>query len=105
MSLLQEQVSQLTSEPIVLRLASAVTDTFVVDLSSIAISELSEALGCGVLGFRLLDDSYGDLLAVDPYGVVTLVSPVVNDEGWIGLHDVRFETYLVDWDPSGEIMS
>ena len=44
-------------------------------------------------------------MAVDPYGVVTLVSPVVNDEGWIGLHDVRFETYLVDWDPKGEIMS
>ena len=37
-SLLQDQVSQLTSEPIILTLASAVTETFVVDLSSIAIS-------------------------------------------------------------------
>ena len=37
-SLQQNQVAQFTSEPIVLSLASALTDTFVVDLASVAIS-------------------------------------------------------------------
>ena len=55
--LLQSEVQQLTSSPIVLNPGTLVVDTFVVDLSSLALSELDEALGCGVLGFKLADET------------------------------------------------
>ena len=55
--LLQSEVSGLTSSPIVLNLSSEVVDTFVVDLSNLAVSKLDEALGCGDLGFKLSDET------------------------------------------------
>ena len=42
---------------------------------------------------------------MDNGGEVTLVTPVVSDESWIGLHDVAFEVFLVDLDPEAQVMT
>ena len=42
---------------------------------------------------------------MDSAGIVTLVSPVVSDEAWLGLHDITFEVFLAELDPEGEIMT
>ena len=44
------------------------------------------------------------LVSVTNGGEVNLVSPVVNDESFIGLHEVTFDVYLVDLDPEAQVM-
>ena len=80
-------------------------DTFVTYLYDLVELELDEVLQCGILGFKLTDATMAELLIVEADGMVTLVSPVINDEGWIGLHSVTFEVFLIDLDPEAEAMT
>ena len=74
------------------------------ELAVIAVSEHDEMLGCGSLGYRLADETQAALVTVDELsGTVNLVSPMVIDESWIGLHQIAFEVYLIDLDPNAEV--
>ena len=82
------EVSSLTSQPISLTLGSEVPEELfpVTDLSGVAELQHEEVLGCGGLGFRLANETLASLVTVADGGEVNLVTPVVNDESWIGLH-------------------
>ena len=61
-------------------------------------------IDCGGLEFRLANETLSALVSVTNGGEVNLVSPVVNDESFIGLHEVTFDVYLVDLDPEAQVM-
>ena len=97
--------SQLVYQSTPLRLNSVLDETFLTNLYGIVELEHDEALGCGILGFRLTDETMAALMTLDAYGSVDLVSPVVSDESWLGLHQITFDAFLMDLDPEAEVMT
>ena len=78
-------------------LNTLVEEDFVVDLSGLASLQIDESLGCGTLGFKLANMTQDAIIGLDE-GIVTLLTPI-NDNAWLGLHDIQFEVFLRDLDP------
>lgn len=69
------------------------------ELSSFIKVHLYGALACGSIGFRIIDESFKELLTVSEENGAVQLSSVTNT-AWLGEHQVEFSAYLRDLDPS-----
>ena len=53
---------------------------------------------CGSLGFKLVDEDMAKIVQVNADGIVFVAE--LTDSVMLGLHEVEFEAYLIDHDPT-----
>ena len=70
----------------------------IIDLKTLIKSTSPDATDCGSLGFRLASE-HDAILEVTNDGLISVKA--LTNQSLVGIHEVKFEAYRIDLDPSG----